>query len=582
MIRPQTNRFRKAQVFQGPWDFRKDPFDQGGQKGWFKGFKKEKSLLVPASWNEQAPDLKNFLGPAWYQKDFDFFPNPKWPRVFFRFDSVHYFSTVWLNGKKLGSHEGGHLPFEFEITEFFLRKGPNRLVLRVEGLLKPDRVPPGNVPFDPKDAFNNQFNPPASFDFFPYCGIQREVTLYTTPRTLLRDVTVRTTLSGKKAFVKVSGCLDGKGGQTVRFTLEGFGWRSIRHEPLVGRNFQAVFPVPKPRLWAPGSPNLYELRVELLKDGKPVDEVRMPMGIRTVQVRGNQILLNGKTVFLKGFGRHEDHPLLGRALPDKVRAKDFQNMAWTGANSYRTSHYPYSEKDLDLADRLGFLVIDETPAVGLFFHPKGLPKRLRLCRQFTREMIGRDKNHPSVVMWSLANEPHSHRPEARPFFKDLARLARGLDPTRPVTLVSYLGAAEESFRFLDVVCVNRYFGWYSEPGDLPKAFPRLSKDLDAIHRKFRKLLLVTEFGADALPGSHANPPVLFSEEYQAELIEGYLRVMARKPFVRGAQVWNLNDFRTAQAVHRPNGMNYKGVFTRNRRPKLAAYRLRKLWREFPV
>ncbi len=192
-------------------------------------------------------------------------------------------------------------------------------------------------------------------------------------------------------------------------------------------------------------------------------------------------------------------------------------------------------------------------------------------------MIERDKNHPSVVMWSLANEPHSKRPGAAAFFKNLTQLARNLDKTRPITLVSYLGTAEESFRFLDVVCVNRYFGWYSEPGDLDKAIPRLSKDLDAIHRKFKKPILVTEFGADAVPGSHADPPTMFSEEYQAEMIERYLKVIGQKPYVSGAHVWNLNDFRTAQATHRPNGINYKGVFTRDRKPKLAAHTLRKIW-----
>jgi beta-glucuronidase len=491
---------------------------------------------------------------------------------------VNYHATVWLNGKKLGSHEGGHLPFEFEITGA-QRKGHNRLVVRVEGLLKPYHVPPGNVPFHPKDAFNNSFNPPASFDFFPYCGIQREVTLYTTPASHLTDVTVRTHLIGKQALVEVRGSVAGTGHQDARLILKGFGQHIQTLAALSEKDFHAVLLVPRPKLWAPDSPNLYDLKIELLNDVIPFDEVSMPIGLRDFRVKGSQLLLNGKPIFLKGFGRHEDSPTLGRGLSGKERRKDFQNMTWVGANSYRTSHYPYSEKDLDLADKLGFLVIDETPAVGLFFKAEGLKKRLALCRQMTREMIERDKNHPSVVMWSLANEPHSHRPAAVPFFKDLAGLARRLDPTRPVTLVSYLGATEKSFNFLDAVCVNRYFGWYSEPGDLAKALPHLSKDLDAIHRKFQKPVLVTEFGADAMPGSHADPPSMFSEEYQADMIEGYLKVMARKPFVTGAHIWNLNDFRTAQATHRPNGMNYKGVFTRTRKPKKAAFVLKKTWKK---
>ncbi|HEY5037947.1 MAG TPA: glycoside hydrolase family 2 TIM barrel-domain containing protein, partial [bacterium] len=262
--------------------------------------------------------------------------------------------------------------------------------------------------------------------------------------------------------------------------------------------------------------------------------------------------------------------------PSVIR-KDYEIMKWIGADSFRTTHYPYSDEMMNLADRLGFLVIDETPAVGLFFKKDGLAKRLKLCRQYTREMIERDKNHPSVILWSLANEPHSHRPAAKGFFKNLAHLARSLDRTRPVTLVSYIGVKEESFRFLDVVCVNRYFGWYSEPGDLDKAIPRLSKDLDAIHKRFKKPVLVTEFGADAMPGCHTDPPEMFTEEYQAKMITGYLEVLNRKPYVACAHVWNLCDFKTGQATHRPNGMNYKGVFTRDRKPKLAAHALKRIW-----
>ncbi len=335
--------------------------------------------------------------------------------------------------------------------------------------------------------------------------------------------------------------------------------------------------VPNAKLWAPGAPNLYDLRVELLKGRKKIDEVRIPVGIRTVQVDGGKLLLNGKPVFLKGFGRHEDDPKHGRYLPPATLKKDYQNMKWVGANSFRTSHYPYSEEDMALADKLGFLVIDETPAVGLFFHPAGLKKRRKALSTIHRELIQRDKNHPSVILWSIANEPHSKRPAAVPFFKRLAQQARRLDPSRPITLASYLGAAEESFKFLDVVCVNRYMGWYSEPGDLDLAIPRLSKDLDAIHRKFKKPVLMTEFGADAMPGSHSRPPIMFSEEYQADLITRYWEVIRKKPFMQGAHIWNLNDFKTAQATHRPNGMNYKGVFSRERKPKKAAHALRKLW-----
>ena len=575
MIYPQSNSFRQRKDLSGLWDFRIDGKNEGFRKGWTKGFQKARKIAVPSSWNESLPDLRDYLGPSWYQTQFKSFQTSG-QKTFLRFNSVNYLCDVWLNGKKLGSHEGGHLPFVFEVTKK-LKFRNNLLVVRVEGLLAPDRVPPGNVPYHPKDSFNNSFNPPASFDFFPYCGIQRPVLLFTTPSESIEDLTVTSDFKGPMGKVLVKTLVKNSSPASLKVSLEGFGWKTSVESALSSHLSTDLLKVPNPKLWAPGSPHLYQLKVELKRAGKTIDQVRLPVGIRTIKVAGNKLLFNGKSLSLRGFGRHEDYPGLGRHLPAKALKKDYANMRWIGANSFRTSHYPYSDEDMEMADRLGFLVIDETPAVGLFFKKKGLAKRLKLCRQYTREMIERDKNHPSVILWSLANEPHSHREEAEGFFTNLADLARSLDKTRPVTLVSYLGEKEKSFRFLDLVCVNRYDGWYSEPGDLNRAIPKLSKGLDRLYRKFKKPVLVTEFGADAVPGSHADPPEMFSEEYQTEMIARYLEILRRKPYIAGAHVWNLNDFKTAQATHRPQGMNFKGVFTRNRKPKMAAFLLKKIW-----
>ena len=179
MLYPQSNTYRQVKDLSGFWDFQFDPQNQGVQKGWHKALPQSRPIAVPASWNDQLEEGKNNLGPAWYQTRFNLPSGFKGQKVFLRFDSVNYLADVWLNGVKLGSHEGGHLPFVFEITSPVLNS--NLLVVRVEGQLAPDRVPPGNVTFDPKDAFANSFYPSASFDFFPYCGIQRPVLLYTTP-----------------------------------------------------------------------------------------------------------------------------------------------------------------------------------------------------------------------------------------------------------------------------------------------------------------------------------------------------------------------------------------------------------------
>jgi len=577
MLYPQSNLFRQTLDLSGFWEFAFDPDDQGAEAGWPEGFT-GRPIAVPASWNDQFAEGRDFLGPAWYQTCFDLSWGWGERRVNLRFNSVNYLAEVWLNGVRLGQHEGGHLPFEFDVTAHVKREG-NVLVVRAEGQLAPDRVPPGNIEPDRLDSFGRFNYPNTAFDFFPFCGIQRPVLLYATPHEAITDLTVVTEIEDGDGRVRVR--LDRLAGETAtaRFTLSGHGASVSTELSASGETVEAELTLPDAAVWAPGSPNLYDLTVESLRGETVFDRYTLPIGIRTIAVEGDALLLNGAPIVLKGFGRHEDFPVTGRGLVPAVVVKDYALMQWIGANSFRTSHYPYSEQMMDLADRLGILVIDETPAVGLFFREDGLERRLELCRQYTQELIARDKNHPSVIMWSLANEPHSRRPEARAFFRNLYDLAKGLDPTRPATIVSMVGLEEEAFEFCDVVCLNRYHGWYSDSGQLEVGLAKLSAELDALHEKYPKPVLLSEFGADTIPGWHAQPSEMFSEEYQAEMLAGYIEVLNSKPYVIGHHVWNMCDFKTSQAVHRMGGMNYKGVFTRDRRPKLAAHRLRELWAE---
>jgi beta-glucuronidase len=582
MLFPQFNEFRQLRDLSGFWDFRFESDGAGVESGWADGFQGGRPIAVPASWNDQFADERDNLGPAWYQTLFDMPWAWNQKSVRLRFGSVNYLASVWLNGVHIGGHEGGHLPFEFEVTEL-VRPTGNRLVVRVDGQLAFDRVPPGNVTGDAIDFFDGRGGnfPQGQFDFFPFCGIQRPVILYAEPAGGLRDLTVVTDLAGGDGLVRVRACRAGEGEASARFRLRGHGADVVAEAQFSAETADCALDVPEAALWAPGAPNLYDLTVEVVEAGEVLDACSMPVGIRTIAVDGDRLLLNGHPVYLTGFGRHEDFPVVGRGLLPALIVKDYALMEWIGANSFRTSHYPYSEEMLGLADRLGFLVIAETPAVGLFFREDGLERRNQLCRQYVRELIARDKNHPSVVIWSVANEPHSKPPHAAPFFKALCDHARAIDPTRPVTLASFLGEGEDAFGFCDVLSLNRYSGWYTQPGDLAEGARLLSAELDAIHRRFTGPLILTEFGADAISGMHAQPPEMFSEEYQAEMIARYIEVLRSKPFAAGEHVWNMCDFKTSQGVGRPGALNHKGVFTRDRRPKLAAHRLRELWQRRP-
>jgi beta-glucuronidase len=590
MLYPQSNPYRQMIDLSSFWNFRFDPANEGIDHQWGAGFDPAEVIAVPASWNDQFEGWRDYTGTAWYQTGFDLPWGWQDQRIFVRFNAVSYLTEVWLNGERLGEHEGGHLPFVFDITDRVKDTG-NVLVVRVEGDLAPDRVPPGNLAGLPGASFPNRNFPDTSFDFFPFCGIQRPVLIYTEPAAAITDLTVVTTLDGKNGVVNV--VIEQTGSLPARLTLTGHDAEIVTETTTT----DAQLAVPDAALWSPETPNLYDLRVDLLQDGAVVDSYTLAIGIRTITVEGDQLLLNDEPVKLVGFGRHEDFPVVGKGLLPALIVKDYALMRWMGANSFRTSHYPYSEQMMDMADRLGFMVIDETPAVGLFFLETGLERRNELCQQMIREIIDRDKNHPSVIMWSVANEPHTSKPEARAAynrdftviehpsrpeavesFKAQIELVRALDPSRPVTLVSHEGALEEAFEFVDVTCLNRYYGWYTQSGQIDLGLEYLDKEIELVHKLYPKPFILSEFGTDTIPGHHAQPPEMFSEEYQAEFLVKQIKLTDNKPFVVGQHIWNMCDFKTSQAIHRMAAYNYKGVFTRDRRPKLAAHRVRALWR----
>ncbi|MEM6526827.1 MAG: beta-glucuronidase [Chloroflexota bacterium] len=595
MLYPQSNPHRQMLDLSGFWDFCFDPDESLNATELTPA--QMRPIAVPGSWNEQFADHRDYTGVAWYRTEFELPWGWRGQRIYLRFNAVSYFCEVWLNGVRVGEHEGGHLPFAFDVTEY-VSDYRNVLVARVDGHLLPDRVPPGGMGAHPEASFNRAGYPDTTYDFFPYAGIHRPVLLYTEPEQAIKDITVTHEIESNTGVTWVKVDRTHGNPMRIRTTIEGHS-TTIHSESSISDVTAIELKVPDVKLWTPETPHLYDLTVELLDGETVVDSYTLQIGIRTIAVEGEQLLLNGEPVKLVGFGRHEDFPVVGKGLLPALIVKDYALMDWMGANSFRTSHYPYSEQMMDLADRLGFMVIDETPAVGLFYlsgDDPGLEKRNALCQQMLREMIDRDKNHPSVIMWSLANEPHSARLEARAAyehdmtvmenpskpqavdtFRGLAALARELDPSRPITLVSHEGAIEESFAFVDVVCLNRYFGWYTQSGQIDRAIELLNCEIDLIHELYPKPFILTEFGADTLPGHHAQPPEMFSEEWQAEYLVRQIELTDTKPWVVGQHIWNMCDFKTSQGTLRVNGMNYKGVFTRDRRPKLAAHRVRALW-----
>ncbi|MCD7856222.1 MAG: beta-glucuronidase [Clostridiales bacterium] len=549
------------------------------------------TMAVPASYNDQKDDvnLRAHYGWAVYQRTFTVPKSVLGERIVLRFGAVTHAAEVYLNGKKLGSHKGGFLPFEFEVNDALV-PGTNLLAVAVDNRVNYSTLPVGN---ENTVAFFGSDNPGVpsielaktrcksankpNFDFFNYAGIIRPAYLYTTPKSYIRDITLVPSIDGADGLVDYRVDTVGEGAARVTILDE------ARRTVAEGEGCEGQCRIPDATLWQPGKAYLYTARVTF---GEDVYE--QTFGVRTVEVRGTQFLINGKPFYFKGFGKHEDSFFHGRGTDNCLNVKDISLMRWLGANSFRTSHYPYAEEMYDLCDREGIVIIDETPAVGINAGGSEDPYQVMRIHQHhrdvLRDMIERDKNHPSVVMWSIANEPDTeHFPQsAYDYFHPLYEQAHAQDPqNRPVTLVCCQNNYERDIitRTMDVVCLNRYYGWYNLSGDLDAACDALNTALD-FWADQGKPVMFTEYGADTYPGIHNTNGEMFSEEYQADYYARLNAELDKRPFFIGEQIWNFADFATIQGPMRVDG-NKKGLLTRDRRPKLAAHYFRHRWTGIP-
>jgi beta-glucuronidase len=594
MLRPQDNGVRETKRLDGLWQFAVDRDGRGRAEGWWRApLRDARSMPVPASYNDVLVDraVHDHVGDVWYQRNV-FVPR-SWDdrRVVLRFDSATHRAIVWVDDERVAEHEGGYTPFEADITSLARPGEALRVTVVVNNELSWESLPPGMVETLPNGARRQRYY----HDFLNYAGLHRSVWLYATSPKHIADVTVVTDIDDDTGVVRCSTVVDGQHEGSIEVEL-----RDATGARVAGTSGEdAELRVPQPQLWRPGRGYLYELEVDVVEEGRVVDRYTLPVGIRTVRIDGTRFLINDEPFYFRGFGMHEDLNVRGKGHDDVMMVHDFQLLGWIGANSFRTSHYPYAEEVLDHADRLGVVVIDETAAVGLNLALSGgrLHGGNRATfseetigsttqenhRRAIEELIARDKNRACVVLWSLANEPESDTDAARSYFEPLFAAARQADPSRPAGFANVGTAPPDRCKvtaLADVVMINRYYGWYTQTGDLEAAEPRLEAELHAWAAKHGKPIIVTEYGADAMPGLHSLDAAVWSEEYQTAMLEMSHRVFDRVDAVVGEHVWNFADFATGPSVIRVEG-NKKGVFTRERRPKAAAYLLRQRWRDAP-
>uniref|UniRef100_A0A3Q1LMC1 Beta-glucuronidase n=2 Tax=Bos TaxID=9903 RepID=A0A3Q1LMC1_BOVIN len=596
MLYPRESRSRERKELDGLWSFRADFSDnrrQGFEQQWYRAPLRESGptldMPVPSSFNDVGQDgqLRSFVGWVWYEREITL--PQRWTedlgtRVVLRIGSAHYYAIVWVNGVHVLEHEGGHLPFEADISKL-VQSGPLsscRITIAINNTLSPHTLPPGTILYktDPSMYPKGYFVQNTKFDFFNYAGLHRSVLLYTTPTTYIDDITVTTDMDQDIGLVNYQIIVQGSDHFQVDVSL-------LDEEGKVmakGAGAEGQLQVPSAHLWWPYLMHehpayLYSLEVKLTAQtavGPVSDFYTLPVGIRTVAVTKSQFLINGKPFYFRGVNKHEDADIRGKGFDWPLLVKDFNLLRWLGANAFRTSHYPYSEEVLQLCDRYGIVVIDESPGVGIVLVESFSNVSLQHHLEVMEEMIRRDKNHPAVVMWSLANEPASFLKPAGYYFKTLIAHTKALDPSRPVTFVTNTNyEADLGAPYVDIICVNSYYSWYHDYGHMEVIQLQLATQFENWYKAYQKPMIQSEYGADAIEGFHEDPPLMFSEEYQKGLLQQYHVVLdqKRKEYVVGELIWNFADFMTNQSPVRMIG-NRKGIFTRQRQPKSAAFLLR--------
>ncbi|UEG54812.1 beta-glucuronidase [Mucilaginibacter daejeonensis] len=571
---------RKLLSLNGRWNYIVDPYENGfydyrheafdasasGTGGFYddkkpkdKGelleydFEYAPTMNVPGDWNSQAEKLEMYEGTVWLRRKFNADPQSG-KRYVLYFGAVNYESHVYLNGKKLGIHKGGFNPFQFEVTGK-LRAGENSIVVKADNTRHQDEIPTINT------------------DWWNYGGITRDVFVAEMPGTYIADYKVQLA-KGDAGRIEGYVQLNGKDlSQQVTLNIAEAGIKTTVKTDASGKALISI-PVKKLKYWSPEEPKLYSVNISA-----GTDAVTDKIGFRTIQVKGTDILLNGKSVFLRGISIHDENPL----LKGRNRSTGDLRMLLTWAkelncNYVRLAHYQHNEEMIRLADEMGLMVWAEVPVYWTISWQN--PATFQNAQGQLTDLITRDVNRAAVIVWSIGNETPVSEPRLK-FMGDLAAKAHSLDDTRLVS------AALEVHRKgneaivddplgekLDLVSFNEYAGWYW--GGDPSGITKYNFNI-----KYKKPVVITEFGGDALAGYHADANTRWSEEYQEALFKNQIAMLGKVSALRGMTPWILADFRSPRRQHPvyQNFWNRKGLVSETGKKKMAFWVLKNFYDE---
>ncbi len=559
----------------GQWHFIADPYDSGSftydgklnQNSFFRNaHPKSKSdlveynfdtsplLKVPGDWNTQRPDLFMYEGTIWYERNFLYHPQPG-KRVFLYVGAANYVSRVGVNGTVVCDHTGGFTPYNCEVTSL-LRDGENFVVIQVNDLRRKENVPT------------------LSTDWWNYGGLTRSVELVEVPEHFIQDYSLQLkphSTNEVEGWVKLS---DAVGGQAVEIRVPEAGIEQIVQTDAKGVA-QISVGAPNLKLWSPSDPKLYHVEISSIYDKGIADKVEDDIGFRSIEVKGQDILLNGKPVFLKGVSIHEEAPYRsGRAFSDDDARTLLGWAKELGANYVRLAHYPHNENMVRMAERMGLMVWSEVPVYWTMDWEN--PATLANAERQITESITRDRNRANIIIWSVGNETPI-LPARNTFMHQMVETVRQLDSTRLVSAALQVHKVEGSTRILDdplgadldVLGCNEYIGWYEGGFD----------DIDkAVYKTpYNKPLVMSEFGAEAPYNLHGDADTRWTEEFQEAVYQHQVKMLDRISFLRGTSPWILMDFRSPRRwlPQVQDFYNRKGLLSDQGQKKKAFYVMQK-------
>lgn len=555
------DRNRSRESLNGLWHYAVDQYDTCLRQKWFEeryfdargntlpvdySFDQWPLMQLPCCWNVQQEMLKIYDGCMVFTRKFRF-SNDKNQRIFLKIGAANFICRVFLNKQYLGMHRGGSTPAYFELTDAL--QAENRLILQVDSTRRPEQVPTENT------------------DWFNYGGVYRDIELFRLPRVFIRRFQAALVSDGTFGKIRIRAQLSDAADAIACVEIPELGIRA--EMPMTQGRGELVLPA-SPELWSPENPKLYTVRLSCGEDAV-TDEI----GFREIRREGRKILLNGKPLFLRGISTHEESVENGKALTDAERLENIRIAKELGCNFMRVAHYPHSERMAQLADREGILLWEEVPVYwAIRFRREAT---YRDAENQLLELIHRDWNRASVIIWSVGNE-NADSDERLAFMRSLAQCAHREDDTRLVSAACLVSFPENAIQdrlaeYLDVIGLNQYYGWYSPDWEM---LPQLFENSD-----IQKPVIVTEFGADAMPGHRGTVLDKGTEDCQAYVYEKQIAVMRQIPYIQGMTPWILYDFRCPRRTNViQDYYNRKGLLSPDKTyRKPAFYVLQRFYRE---